>query len=185
MIEEIVKSTTEKMEQALEGIHHELSAIRTGKASTGLVEHVQIEAYGTKMPLNQLATINAPEPRLLLIQPWDKSQIGPITKAIQTSDLGLTPTNDSQVIRVPIPTLNEERRKELVRLAHKIAEQGRVSVRHWRREANEQLKSIQKDGKISEDNERDGLEQIQILTDKYIEKLDSVLKTKEEEIMEV
>ena len=185
MIEGIVKSTTEKMEQALEGIHHELSTIRTGKASTGLVEHLQIEAYGTKMPLNQLATINAPEPRLLLIQPWDKSLIGSITKAIQTSDLGLTPSNDSHVIRVPIPTLNEERRKELVRLAHKTAEQGRVSVRHWRREANEQLKSIQKDGKISEDNERDGLEQIQILTDKYIEKLDSVLKTKEEEIMEV
>src|SRR3990172_9471850 len=105
MIEGILKSTTEKMEQAFEGICHELSAIRTGKASPTLVEHLQVEAYGTKMPLNQLATINAPEPRLLVIQPWDRSQIGSITKAIQASDLGLTPSNDSQVIRVPIPTL--------------------------------------------------------------------------------
>jgi len=185
MIEELLKTATQKMELAIEGIHHELAAIRTGKASPGLIENLQIEAYGTKMPLNQLATIAAPEHRLLVVQPWDKSMVGPVMKAIQGSDLGLTPSNDGNVIRVPIPQLNEERRRELVRLAHKIAESGRVSIRHSRKEANDQLKKAERDHQISEDEAYRGMDEVQKLTDKYIEKMDELLKTKEEEIMEI
>ena len=172
MTSELMKEAEDMMEKAVEGIRHEFAGIRTGKASPSLLEHLQVEAYGTKMPLNQLGTINAPEPRLLIVQPWDKSLIGTISKTIQASDLGLTPSNDSQVIRIPIPQLNEERRKELVRLAHKIAEQGRVSIRLTRRESNDLLKEAQKDGLISEDQLHTTLEDVQKLTDKYIEKMD-------------
>ena len=185
MNEEILKNTEEKMKRAVEGIRHEFSGIRTGKASPSVIEHLQVEAYQSKMPLNQLATISAPEPRLLLVQPWDKSLIGKIQKAIQSSDLGLTPSNDGNVIRIPIPPLNEERRKELVRLVHKIAETGRISIRHSRKEANDSLKSAEKEGRISEDEAHRGFEEVQKLTDKYIEKMDELLKIKEEEIMEI
>ena len=185
MIEGVLKTTTQKMEQAIEGIRHELAGIRTGKASPTLIENLQIEAYGSKMPLNQLATITSPEPRLLMIQPWDKSIIGSIMKAIQSSDLGLTPSHEGNIIRVPIPPLNEERRRELVRLAHKIAENGRISIRHSRKEANDQAKKAEKEHQISEDEAHRGLDEVQKLTDKYIEKIDVLLKAKEDEIMEI
>ncbi len=185
MIEGVLKTATQKMEQAIEGIRHEMVSIRTGKASPALIENLQIEAYGSKMPLIQLATITAPEPRLLVIQPWDKSIIKSILKAVQSSDLGLTPLHDSNVIRVPIPPLNEERRKDLVRLAHKITENGRVSIRHTRKEANDQVKKTEKKHQISEDEAHSGMDEVQKLTDKYIEKMDELLKAKEEEIMEI
>ena len=185
MIEEILKKTTQKMELAIEGIRHELAGIRTGKASPSLIEHLQVEAYGSRMPLNQLATISAPEPRLLVIQPWDKTVTGEVMKAIQTSDLSLTPLHEGNIIRVPIPTLNEERRKELVRLAHKVAENGRISIRHSRKEANDLVKKGEKEHQISEDEAHRGMDEVQKLTDSYIEKMDELLKVKEDEIMEI
>ena len=154
MIEKLLKETEEKMQLALDGIRHEFAGIRTGKASPSLIEHLQVDAYGSKMPLNQLGTISAPEPRLLMVQPWDKSQIGAIVKAIQSSDLGLTPSNDGTVVRIPIPQLNEERRKELVKIAHKYAETARVAVRHVRRDALDVIKKLEKDHKISKDAEQ-------------------------------
>ena len=142
MIDLVMEETTEKMEKAVTGIRHELAGIRTGKASPGLLEGIQVDAYESKMPLNQLSTISSPEPRLLLVQPWDKTLIGAISKAIQSSDLGLTPSSDGNVVRVPIPQLNEERRKDLVRLVHKVVETGRVSIRHARKEANDELTKL-------------------------------------------
>ena len=185
MIEDILKKTTQKMELAIEGIRHELAGIRTGKASPSLIENLQVEAYGSRMPLNQLATISAPEPRLLVIQPWDKSITGSVMKAIQSSDLSLTPLHEGNIIRVPIPQLNEERRKELVRLAHKVAENGRISIRHSRKEANDQVKKTEKEHQISEDEAHRGMDEVQKLTDSYIEKMDELLKVKEDEIMEI
>ena len=185
MNESIVKAATAKMERAVEGIRHDLTGIRTGKASPALLETLQVEAYESKMPLNQLSTISSPEPRLLLVQPWDKTLVGAISKAIQSSDLGLTPSNDGNLIRVPIPPLNEERRQDLVRLVHKIVETGRVSVRHARKEANDELKKMEKEGKLSKDQEHSGFDDVQKLTDKYIEKMDELLKVKEEEIREI
>ncbi len=185
MMDKVLMETEEKMEAAVEGMRHEFSAIRTGKAAPSLLEHLQVDAYGSMMPLNQLGTVSAPEPRMLLVQPWDKSQIGVISKAIQSSDLGLTPSNDGNVIRVPIPQLNEERRKDLVKLAHKTAEQGRVSVRHARKEANDDLKKAEKDHGVSEDQMHTAMDSVQEITDGYIKKLDELLAHKEEEIMEV
>jgi ribosome recycling factor len=185
MNESIVKTTTEHMNRAVEGIHHEFLGIRTGKASPALIETLHVEAYGSKMPLIQLATISSPDPRLLLVQPWDRSLVGTISKAIQSSDLGLTPTNDSNVIRVPIPPLNEERRKELVRMVHKIAETGRISIRLTRKEANDRIKKEEKDGELAEDDSHKLMEEIQKQTDKFIAKIDELLKAKEVEIMEV
>jgi len=185
MIEKLLKETEDQMKHSLDGIAHEFSAIRTGKATPSLIEHLQVNAYGAKMPLNQLGTVTAPEPRMLMVQPWDKSQIGEIMKAIQTSDLGLTPSNDGQVVRIPIPPLNEERRREFVRLAHKITEQGRVSVRHARKEANDAFKVAEKEHTITEDQMHNALTKVQELTDAYIAKLDKMLEHKEAEIMEV
>ncbi|MEA1997642.1 MAG: ribosome recycling factor [Gemmatimonadota bacterium] len=185
MIQQIIKSATDEMEHAVEGIRHEFAGIRTGKATPALIESIQADAYDTKMPLNQLSNISAPEPRMLLVQPWDKTLTGTIKKAIQSSDLGLTPSSDGNVIRVPIPPLNEERRRDLVRMVHKIAETGRVSIRHARKEANDSLKKAQKESLLSKDNEHTGMDEVQKLTDKYIEKMDELLKIKEEEIMEI
>lgn len=185
MMDSIIRQTKEKMQKAVDGIRHEFSGIRTGKAAPVLLENIQVEAYGARMPINQLATVSAPEPRLLVVQPWDKNMAGPIQKAIMTSDLGLTPSSDGNLIRVPIPMLTEERRKELVRVAHKIAESGRVSIRHARKEANDDLKKAEKESGISEDNVRRGMDEVQKLTDDFIGKMDSLLKTKEDEIMEI
>ena len=173
------------MEKALEALRREFTSVRTGKASPALLEMVRVDAYGAKMPINQVATVSAPEPRMLLVQPWDKKLMGDIEKAIRTAELGLNPANDGNVIRVPVPALNEERRREMVRVLHKLAEEGRVAVRHARQEANREIKRLQSQHEISEDEGRRELDRIQKLTDEYIGKVDQLLKAKEEEVMEV
>ena len=185
MIEVILKATNQKMEHAVDGIRHELGGIRTGKASPALIENLQVDAYGSKMPLIQLATINAPEARLLVIQPWDKGSLTSIEKAILKSSLGLNPTNDGDVIRLSIPQLTEERRKELVRVVRKRVEEGRVAIRNLRREAMEQLRDLARNKEISEDEQKRGLELLQKLTDRFIEESDSIGRDKEAEVLEI
>jgi len=180
-----LKEVKGRMDKALEAMRREFASVRTGKASPALLEHVRVEAYETQMPLEQLSTISAPEPRLLVVQPWDKNLMGAIEKAIRSADLGLNPSNDGSVIHVPIPPLNEERRQELVRVLHKMAEEGRVSIRNARRSANDEIKAKMKDGEISEDEGHRTLDEIQKLTDEYVNKIDALLKAKEEEVMEV
>src|SRR5690606_3169932 len=165
-----------RMESAVEAVRREFASVRTGKATPALLDTVRVEAYGSHVPLNQVATVSAPEPRLLVIQPWDRGMIGPIEKAIQTSDLGLNPSNDGKVIRVPIPPLTEERRKEYVRLLHKMTEEGRVAVRQARKDANDDIKRRQKDGELSEDDARREQDEVQKLTDRYIHQLEEILK---------
>jgi len=174
-----------QMEKAVEAVRREFSGVRTGKASPGLLDHVRVDAYGSKMPLNQVATISAPEPRLLMVQPWDKSVMAAVEKAIRTAELGLNPASDGSVIRVPIPALNEERRREMVRLLHKLAEEGRVAVRHARQEANKDIKQREHDHEIGEDAARRQTDEIQALTDEFIGRIDELLKAKEQEVMEV
>src|SRR5688500_17945795 len=173
------------MEKAVEALRREFASVRTGKASPALLDTVRVDAYGSKMPMNQVATVSTPEPRLLVVQPWDKSLIPAIEKAIRSADLGLNPANDGNVIRLPVPALNEERRKDMVRTLHKIGEEGRVAVRHARQEANKAIKHRQTEHEISEDDARREMEQVQKLTDEYIGKIDALLKAKEEEVMEV
>ncbi len=180
-----VKETRSRMDKALEAMRREFATVRTGKASPALLEHVKVDAYETQMPLEQLATISAPEPRLLVVQPWDKSLMGPIEKSIRSADLGLNPSNDGTVIHVPIPPLNEERRQELVKVLHKMAEEGRVSLRTARRAANDDIKAKMKDGDVSEDQGHRLLEEVQKLTDQYVEQIDALLKAKEAEVLEV
>lgn len=175
----------EQMEKSLEAVRRDFNSVRTGKASPALLDNVRVDAYGSKMPLNQVASVNAPEPRLLLIQPWDKGLVGEIEKAIRNADLGLNPANDGSMIRVPIPALNEERRREMVRMLHKLAEEGRIAVRHARQEANKEIKRLQTDHEISEDDARREMDRIQKLTDEHIGKIDHLLGVKEEEVMEV
>lgn len=181
----IPKGTRERMDNALEAMRREFATVRTGKASPALLEHVRVEAYETHMPLEQLSTISAPEPRLLVVQPWDKSLMGAIEKAIQSADLGLNPSNDGTVIHVPIPQLNEERRKELVKVLHKMAEEGHVSLRTARRAANDEVKAKIKDGELSEDEGHRQTDEIQKMTDDYSKKIDALLKAKEEAVLEV
>lgn len=173
------------MEAAVEAMRREFNSVRTGKATPALLDTVRVDAYGSRMPINQVATVNVPEPRMLLVQPWDKGLLGEIEKAIQSAQLGLNPANDGNVIRVPIPQLNEERRRDMVRLLHKLAEEGRVSVRHARQEANKDIKQREGDHEISEDQARRELDAIQKLTDDYVAKIDELLRSKEEEVMEV
>ena len=175
----------DQMEKAVEAVRREFSGVRTGKASPALLDAIRIDAYGSKMPVNQLATVSAPEPRMLIVQPWDKNLMGAIEKGIRSAELGLNPANDGTVIRVPIPALNEERRKEMVRLLHKLAEEGRIAVRHARQEANKHIKAREHDHEIGEDDARRQIDEIQKLTDEYIAKVDQLLKAKEEEVMEV
>ena len=174
-----------QMEKAVEATRREFSAVRTGKASPALLDPVRVEAYGSKLPLNQVGTVSAPEPRLLVIQPWDKSLLPEIEKAIMGSGLGLNPSNDGNVIRVPIPALTEERRKEMVRLLHRLAEDGRVGVRHARQEANKEIKRRQQEHEISEDDAHRQLDEIQKLTDEYVGRIDKLLEAKEREVMEI
>ncbi|UCC47456.1 MAG: ribosome recycling factor [Gemmatimonadota bacterium] len=180
-----LRETRTRMEKALEAMRREFASVRTGKASPALLEHIRVEAYEAQMPLEQLATIGAPEPRLLIVQPWDKNLVGAIEKSIRSSDLGLNPSNDGTVIHVPIPPLNEERRQELVKVLHKMAEEGRVSLRTARRAANDEIKSRMKSGELSEDEGHRQLEEVQKLTDEYVEKIEVLLKSKEEEVLEV
>ncbi|NUM80823.1 ribosome recycling factor [bacterium] len=177
--------TEEKMKKSIESVRHELSHLRSGRATTTLLDGVKVDYYGTPTPLNQVANVGAPEARLLTIQPWDKSMVPAIEKAILTSDLGLNPTNDGTMIRIPIPPLNEERRKELVKLGKKYAEDGRVAVRNIRRDANEHIKKAEKNHEVSEDDSKHAQDKIQKLTDSYIKKIDEMLVVKEKEIMEV
>ncbi len=185
MLNDVLDMARKEMEKAVDAFKHELSRVRTGRASTALVEHLQVNYYGAKTPLRQLAGIAAPEARLLVITPYDKSAAHEIEKAIQTSDLGLTPMSDGKVIRIPIPELTEERRKELVRHVRKMAEEYRVGVRNHRRDANDMLKDLHKDKQITDDDMRTGEARIQQFTTDFIAKVDHVLAAKEAEIMEV
>jgi ribosome recycling factor len=173
------------MKKAVQALQDELVTIRTGRASPALIERLHVEYYSVSTPLNQIATISAPEARLLVVQPWDHSVLGAIEKAILKSDLGLNPTNDGRVIRVVIPYLSEERRKELIKIVHKKAEEGRVAVRNCRRDGLEDLQKLQKDKLVSEDDFKRGKEELQKLTDRFIEHVDEVAGNKEEEILEV
>ncbi len=182
---EVIAIARQEMEKAVEALKHELSRVRTGRASTALVENLQVNYYGAKTPLRQLASLAAPEPRLLVITPYDRSAMHEIEKALQTSDLGLMPHNDGKVIRIPIPELTQERRKELVKHVRKIAEEFRVSVRNHRRDANDMLKDLHKEKKVADDDFRTAEAKVQQFTTEYIEKIDKVLAAKEAEIMEV
>jgi ribosome recycling factor len=177
--------TEDRMEKALEAMKRELTSIRTGKATSSLLDGIQVDYYGTMTPLSQVANISAPDPRLLVIQPWEKKLIPEIVKAIQKSDLGLNPQSDPNVVRLPIPPLTEERRRDLVKLAKKVGEEGKVAVRNIRRDANDAFKKAEKDREVSEDDSRKGQEQVQKITDEHIEKVEEMLKKKEQEIMEV
>lgn len=179
------KEIDQKMDKTVEVVASEFRSVRTGKASSHLLDTVKVEAYGTSMSLNQVATVNAPEPRLLVVQAFDKSTIGDIIKGIQSADLGLNPIADGANIRVPIPALNEERRKEMARQCKHLAEEGRVAIRNIRREANEHIKKLQKDKEVSEDQEHDLHDEIQKLTDNHTKKIDTLLAEKEKEVMEV
>lgn len=180
-----LKEVNAHMDKSVEAIRHELGTVRTGKASPSFLDLVRVEAYGQQMPLNQMATISAPEPRLLVVSPFDPSQVGAIEKALLASDLGLTPSSDGKVIRLPIPALTEERRKELVRVTHKIAEEGRIAIRNIRHEANKRIQAAQKSGEISEDEMHRQLKEVQDLTDGHIRTIDEMLERKEKEVMEV
>lgn len=172
-----------RMTTALDHVKHELAGVRTGRASVTILDGIHVEAYGSRMPLNQLAGLSVPEPTMIVAQPFDPSQLGAIEKAIRASDLGLNPSNDGKVVRIPIPSLTEERRKELSRHVHKLTEEGRNSVRQVRRDANEKLKKLLKDHKISEDDERKGLDEIQKITDNYVKLIDESQKKKDAELL--
>src|SRR5215470_5022519 len=184
-IKDIINDARRRMDSAVEDARKKLAAVRTGRASVSLLDNVTVEAYGTQMPLNQLATIHAPEATMLTVQPFDPTQLGPIEKAIRASDLGLNPSNDGKLVRVPIPPLTEERRKQMAKVVHDIAEEHRTAVRNVRRDSNDHMKKMLKDKKISEDAEKEGLDQIQKLTDQHIAKINEVSEHKEKEIMTV
>jgi ribosome recycling factor len=174
-----------RMQGALQSLKHDLGGLRTGRASSGMLEPVQVEAYGTHMPLNQLATVSVPEARLLSVQVWDRSMVHAVEKAIVNSNLGLSPATEGQVIRLRVPELNQERRKEMVKLAHKYAEAARVAIRHVRRDALEQLKKMEKDGQISEDDHTRMSGEVQKATDQVVGEVDQTMASKEKEIMTV
>jgi ribosome recycling factor len=184
-IKDIANDARKRMDSAVEDSRKKLAAVRTGRASVSLLDNVTVEYYGTSMPLNQVATIHAPEPTLLTVQPFDPTQLGNIEKAIRASELGLNPANDGKLIRVPIPPLTEERRKQMVKIVHEIAEEHRTAIRNVRRDANEQIKKMLKDKSVSEDAEKDGLDQIQKLTDQHISKINELSDHKEKEVMTV
>ena len=173
------------MERALEALRREFTSVRTGKATPGLLDTVKVEAYGSHVPLNQVATVSAPEPRMLVVQPWDRAMLGPVEKAIMTADLGLNPANDGKVVRVPIPALTEDRRREYARVLHKMAEDARISIRQARHDALSDTRQRQKDKELSEDDARREEKDVQKLTDDHNARVDELLKHKEAEVMEV
>lgn len=185
MIQDVLTDAEDRMKKSVDALQRELAAIRTGHAHVGLVDHVRVEYYGTATPLNQMATVATPEARLITIQPWDRTALGAIEKAILKSDLGLTPSNDGSVIRLAIPPLTEQRRKELIKLVHTRVEDGRVAVRNVRRDAVEKMRKMVHDKEISEDDQKKGQEQTQKLTDRYVAAIDQRGKDKEAELMEV
>jgi len=184
-LQEILEEAELEMMEALEACERELKGVRTGRASAGLVDHILVESYGAKMPMKQVATITVPEPRLIVIQVWDKNNVRGVEKAILQSDLGLSPMSDGQVVRLPIPPLTEDRRKELVKMVKRIAEEARISVRNARRSANEKCRELEKNHDISEDDRFRSEKKIQEMTDERIEKIDELLSKKEEELMDV
>lgn len=185
MIKEVTGEAEERMKKAIDVMRKDYGSMRAGRATPALLDKVMVDYYGVPTPINQMANISVPEPRLLSIQPWDKSVISSIEKAIQKSDLGLTPNNDGSIIRLAIPQLTQERRNELVKMAKKKAEDARVAIRNVRRDANDQLKDLEKEKEISEDDEKRAQEEVQKLTDKYIKEVEVILEHKEQEIMEV
>jgi ribosome recycling factor len=185
MIDDFVSDATRRMDKSVESAAHEFNTVRTGRASAALLDRIQVDYYGTMTPLQQLATINVPEPRLLTIQPYDPSSMKTIERAILESDLGLTPSNDGKIIRLPIPQLTEERRRELVKVVRHLAEEGRVAVRNVRRDVMHDLKELVKNGDVGDDEERRAEERVQKLTDEHVAKIEELLKRKEAEIMEV
>jgi len=182
---DVIKETRPRMEGALDDFRRKLATIRTGRAAVSILDTVTVDYYGTPTPLNQMASVHAPEPQMLTVQPWDQTQIGAIEKAIRAADLGLNPSNDGKLVRVPIPALTEERRRQLAKQIHDVAEDHRTAIRNVRRDANDRLKKMMKDKVISEDAERDALAEVQKLTDSHIGKIDELAKVKEQEIMSV
>jgi ribosome recycling factor len=182
-LKSLYAEVNKRMDATLEHVRHELAGVRSGRASVTILDGVQVDAYGSRLPLNQLAGLSVPEPTMIIAQPFDPSQLGAIEKAIRASDLGLNPSNDGKLVRIPIPSLTEERRKELSRHVHKLAEEGRNSVRQVRRDANERLKKLLKDHKISEDDEKKGLDEVQRITDNHIKHVDELQKKKDAELL--
>jgi len=183
--QDIIKETGPKMDAVVEDFKRKLANVRTGRASIGLLDAVHVDYYGTPTPLSQMASVAVPEPQLITVQPWDISQLGAVEKAIIAANLGLNPSNDGKMIRLPVPPLNEERRKQLAKQVHEIAEEHRIAIRNVRHHSNDSLKKLLKDKAISEDEERGGLDDVQKLTNTYIAKLDELAKNKETEIMSV
>jgi ribosome recycling factor len=184
-MQDVVKDLETRMQAAIDLLGREFSGVRTGRANTALLDAVRVEAYGTHTPINQMASVSVPDPKTLLIQPWDTTQIAAIEKAILKSDLGLTPSSDGKVVRLTMPTLTEERRKQLAKTVGKLAEEARVSIRNIRRDANDRLKALAKDKRASQDEERRGHDQIQKTTDKFIARVDELTKKKEQEILAI
>ena len=185
MMDELIEDAKRRMDKSVDATLHEFNTVRTGRASAALLDRIHVDYYGQKTPLKQLATINVPEPRLLTIQPFDPSSLKSIERAIQESDLGLTPSNDGRIIRLPIPQLTEARRKELVKIVRQLAEEGRVAVRNVRRDVMHDLKELVRDGEVGDDEERRAEDRVQKLTNEHVQRIDDLLKRKEEEIMEV
>ena len=184
-VKDIETAARQRMEKALADLQQAMATIRTGRASVHLLDNVRVDYYGTPTPLNQVGNLHVPEPGMITIQPWDVSQIGPIEKAIRTSDLGVNPANDGKLIRIPIPPLTEDRRKDLAKKLHGVAEEHRVAVRNIRRDSNEHIKKLAKDKTISEDEDRRAHDEMQKLTDGYMQKVDQAAKAKEKEILEI
>ncbi len=185
MIDDLIADATRRMDKSIEATHEHFNTLRTGRASAALLDRITVDYYGTQTPLKQLASINVPEPRSLTVQPFDPSSIKAIEKAIMESDLGLTPSNDGKIVRLPVPQLTEERRKDLVRVARQMAEEGRVAVRNVRRDVMHHLKELVVNGEVGDDEERRAEERAQKLTDEHVQRIDEMLKRKEAEIMEV
>jgi ribosome recycling factor len=182
---DVIKEARPRMEAVIEDVRRKLATVRTGRAAVSLLDNVMVEYYGTPTPLNQMASVHVPEPQMLTVQPWDQTQLGAIEKAIRAADLGLNPSNDGKLVRIPIPPLTEERRKQLAKQVHEIAEEHRTAIRNIRRDSNDRMKKLLKDKTISEDAERDGLDEVQKMTNNYIGKVDELMKTKEVEILSV
>lgn len=182
---DVIKETKPRMDTVIDDFRRKLATVRTGRAAVSLLDNIMVDYYGTMTPLNQMASVHSPEPQMLTVQPWDQTQLGAVEKAVRASDLGLNPSNDGKLVRIPIPPLTEERRKQLAKQVHEIAEDHRTAVRNIRRDANERLKKMLKDKTISEDAERDGLDEVQKLTNTYIGKIDDLSKSKEHEITSV
>lgn len=185
MVKDLLKETENHMKMTIEATKKEFQSIRTGRANAGVLDRVQVEYYGNLSPLNQVASVTIPDPRTIVIQPWDKSLLATIEKAILKADLGMNPVNDGTVIRLPVPQLTEERRKDLVKVVRKEAEEKRVVIRNLRRDANDKIKNLEKSSKVTEDESKKGLDETQKLTDKYIAEIDKLLAQKEKEILEV